>query len=282
MLRLRTFGGVSVEREDGADATATFQKRRLALLILLAGARDRSISRDKLVAYFWPDADSERARHNLSQLIYGLRRDLEVTVFTGNAGEALRFDKDALWSDVIEFEDAIDRGEYERAVALYIGPFLDGWFLADAPEYERWVEEQRGRLAEQAKLALRRLADAASLSNNHDAAVRWWRQLVTIDPLAVRPAVGLMTALAASGDPAAALKHARIYETLVREELDSAPDPAVVALADRLRSNPPPPSVRHGVESKQPAAIAVVPAPAPAPGPAPALALASGGTRDRR
>ena len=35
---------------------------------------------------------------------------------------------------VAEFEDALDRGDASGAVALYGGPFLDGWFVGDAPE----------------------------------------------------------------------------------------------------------------------------------------------------
>jgi serine/threonine-protein kinase len=45
-----------------------------------------------------------------------------------------------------------------------------------------------------------------------------------------------MSALARSGDRAGALRHARIYEALLRKELDIPPDPAVTALAARLRA----------------------------------------------
>lgn len=234
MLRLRTFGGLTLESDEGLAGVAVVQRRRLAILALLATAQDRGLSRDKLVAYLWPEADEERARHTLSQLLYALRRDLGAAVVIGTAGE-LRLDRQVLWSDVAEFEAALDRGERERAVALYTGPFLDGWFVGDAPEYERWIEHERGRLAQRAMLALRQLAEGAGERQEHDAAVRWWRQLATLDPLAAQPAIGLMTALARMGDTAAALKHARIYETLIRNELDAAPDPAVTALVDRLR-----------------------------------------------
>jgi DNA-binding SARP family transcriptional activator len=54
-------------------------------------------------------------------------------------------------------------------------------------------------------------------------------------------AVSLMTALDTSGDRAAALQHAQIHETLLREELGIAPDPAVATLAERLRSPSAPP-----------------------------------------
>lgn len=41
---------------------------------------------------------------------------------------------------------------------IYAGPFLDGFFLSDAPEFERWVDTERGFLARQYAGALEALA----------------------------------------------------------------------------------------------------------------------------
>src|SRR5205085_9394623 len=142
------------------------------------------------LAYLWPASNTERARHTLSQLLYALRRDLDADAVVADAGDILRLNRDAIWSDVAEFEDALDRHEAQRGLALYRGAFLDGWFIGDAPEFERWVEHERGRLAQRAMLALRGLADVATARADHDAATRWWRQLVTMDPLATRPTLG--------------------------------------------------------------------------------------------
>jgi hypothetical protein len=47
-----------------------------------------------------------------------------------------------------------------------------------------------------------------------------------------------MRGLAAAGDRAGALVQARIHETLLREELEAAPDPAISALAAELKAAP--------------------------------------------
>ena len=74
MLRLRTFGGLTLAR-DGEDLSgAITQRRRLALLALLAVAGAGGMSRDKLLACLWPESDAERARHVLNQLLYAQRR----------------------------------------------------------------------------------------------------------------------------------------------------------------------------------------------------------------
>jgi hypothetical protein len=48
--------------------------------------------------------------------------------------------------------------------------------------------------------------------------------------------MGLMRALAAGGDRAGALQHARIYEALVDQELALPPDQEVVRLAEEIRN----------------------------------------------
>ncbi len=126
MLYISTFGRLSVTADGRPVAGAASQPRRLALLAMLACAGDRGLTRDKLIAFFWPDADEERARRGLSQAIYALRQDLgseEALVGTKD----LRLDPDLIASDVAEFEAAIGGSDWERAAARYGGPFLDGF-----------------------------------------------------------------------------------------------------------------------------------------------------------
>src|ERR1043166_1416139 len=69
-LRLLTFGGLNVLVGGHATTGSATQRRRLALLALLAVARDRGLNRDKVQAYLWPESDVERARHRLNPLVY--------------------------------------------------------------------------------------------------------------------------------------------------------------------------------------------------------------------
>jgi DNA-binding SARP family transcriptional activator len=78
VLRLRTFGGLGVESDNGSLGGAATQRKPLALLALLAATGERPISRDKLLAYLWPESDPEHARNALRQCLYALRRDLKA------------------------------------------------------------------------------------------------------------------------------------------------------------------------------------------------------------
>lgn len=238
MLRLRTLGGAAVEGETGPIGGAAAQRKSLALLALLALAGDRGVSRDKLLAYLWPEIDPDRAGHRLTQALYALRRHLQVgALFLGSA--ELRLNAELIGSDAAEFVAARRAGELDRAVALYGGPFLDGFFLSGAPEFERWVDNQRAGFARDYAEALETLAAEAVARGDLRQAAQWWRRLADLDPLSSRATVHLMSALAAAGNRADAIERARAYQELVKRELDAAPNPAVLALAQQLRQGAP-------------------------------------------
>jgi hypothetical protein len=78
-LTIRSFGSPAVEGPSGALGGCAAQRQALALLTLLGAAGERGLSRDKLVALLWPETDSRRAGHRLSQLLHALRGTLGGT-----------------------------------------------------------------------------------------------------------------------------------------------------------------------------------------------------------
>jgi adenylate cyclase len=238
MLRLRTLGGLSLYDGEAPRGGVAAQRKALALLALLAIAGPRGLSRDKLVAYLWPESPADRATHRLTQLIYSVRRDLEAEdLFFGSID--LRLNAGIITTDVARFTAALEAGDFEGAAAAYGGPFLDGFFLSDAAEFDQWLEQERARLAQRHVSALESLARAATARGDLTAAVGRWQELTQTDPLNARITIGYMEALSAAGDRAGALRFARSHEALMRAEFDTEPDPAVVAVVGRLR-NPAP------------------------------------------
>ena len=196
MLRLRTLGGVWVEDSDGSRIPNP-RPRRLALLVILAAAGPRGVSRARLRAIFWPDADEDRSRHALSQTIYALRRDLDRTLIHADAD--LRLDSDSITCDVQQFREALARRDTSAAYALYHGPFAAGFSLDDSPEFDRWLEEERTALSREAESAFEALAKAAAASGDHRHAAAVWQRLTDLDPVNGRFAASYMSALAALG-----------------------------------------------------------------------------------
>ena len=242
VLRLITFGGIGIESDDGL-AAPRLRPPRLALLAVLGAAGDRGVSRERLAALFWPEADEEHALHSLRQARYALRHDLGCEVVR-SGGSTLALDPSVITADVSDFRSALATGDRARGISLVRGPFLDGFYLPGASAFERWVEEERGRITAVTVSALLSLAADARQETDLDATVEWWHQLTAIDPLSGRFAFGYLKALAARGDRAAALAFARQHETIVRRELEADPDSDVRRLEAELRAMPSPAMVR--------------------------------------
>ena len=238
MLRINALGGVALLR-DGTPVTGdAVQPRRLALLAALARAGSRGMTRERILALLWPDTDEERARRTLSQAIYSLRRGMgDVDALTGTTD--LRLDPALVTSDVAEFAEAIRAKEFERAVSIYAGPFLDGVRVAGAPDFERWLDAERSALAHDHANALVRLAKDSAAKGDWAGAAAWWRKRAALDPTDAQLALEVMRSLAASGDKSGALQHARVHSALAAQD-ELPPSPAVEAFAQQLRDAPSP------------------------------------------
>jgi DNA-binding SARP family transcriptional activator len=230
MFRLETLGGLALLDPAGSPVPTT--RLRLALLALLAVTGGRGLTRDKLIAYLWPESTPENARHALEQLLYSLRRQAPKDLVIG--GDPLRLNPGVVATDVEEFDRKLGAGDREAALALYRGPFLDGFFLADSPEFEGWAEAERSRLGSAQTRALYELAKEAGSRGHHTAEIACWRRLGALDPLSQRAAAGFARALAAVGDWSAALEHSRAYDATVRRELDDGRS-SLTGLVERLR-----------------------------------------------
>lgn len=233
-LRLLTLGGLNLLVGGKAVTGAMTQRRRMALLALLAVARDRGLNRDKIQAYLWPESDTERARRGLNQLLYVQRlRAPDGDLFLGK--KTPRLNPAMITCDVWEFDDALDRGDLEAGVRLYAGPFLDGFFVRGAPGLERWIDEQRDRLARRSEAAIASLAAAATGKGDHRQALLWWCRGAELNPFDAETVLRVMEAAVACGDRAAALRSGQHHIDLLRTELNLAPDPRVTQAIERLR-----------------------------------------------
>lgn len=206
--------------------------RTLALLAILATADAAGITRERVMAVLWPEADEDRARHALSQALYNLRRDLGADVVLSTP--ALRLDPALVSSDVADFQAAVAAKAWDSAAALYAGPFLDGFHLTDAAEFERWAESQRAALATTGIRAIEILAKAASQAGELGVAAEHWHRLTQLDPADPRLAASYMETLGALGDRAAALAHGRAHAELIRREYEAEPHGAIARLMNRL------------------------------------------------
>jgi len=233
MLVLGLLGTLSLRNETDPVPVAAQQKRPLGLLAILGLSGRQGLSRDRIEAYLWPESSGARAQHALDQTVYAIRHALGSDFVLVTARE-LRLNPALVRVDVWEFEEAIRAAQWTAAVGLYQGPLLDGFHLADSHELESWIDTNRTRLRLEYQEAIECLANLAAKARDHTQSVMWLRRLANSDPLSADATKRLMLALAAAGDRAGAVKHARLYRELVRQELEMEPDAEIADLAAAL------------------------------------------------
>jgi DNA-binding SARP family transcriptional activator len=209
MFVLELLGTLSLRGDARPVPVAAQQKRPLGLLAILGLGGRQGLSRERIETYLWPESSSTLARHALDQTVYSIRHALG-TDFILSTGRELRLNPELVQIDVWQFEEAIRTRQWAVAVGHCKGPLLDGFHFADSRELESWIDTERARLRLEYHTAIESLANASAEAGDHSQSVSWWRRLANSDPLSAGATKKLMLALAAAGDRAGAVKHARL------------------------------------------------------------------------
>ena len=237
MIRLSALGAVDLRSESGRDLSAVLaQPKRLALLSYLAIARPRRFHRrEVLLSLFWPRSNRATGRNSLRQAVHFLRHAMGDGVIVSRGDDEIGVDDKSLWCDAVAFVTSLDARETDNAMALYRGPLMPGTLIADAPEFNRWLDDERDYLRLRVEETLETEALEAETHGNHRLALRARRRSSALEPLSGRVALALMHTLANAGDRAAAIHHATVFTRTLRGELDVECDERVSTYAAALR-----------------------------------------------
>ena len=187
-------------------------------------------ARSTLAGRLRPDVGEESARKTLRDAVYELRRVLgpdgrDAIVATR---DQVGLEPAQVRADLWEFRRHVAAGELEAAVEGRMGELLAGM---DAD----WVLRAREEHAAELGGVLGSLAEQAEDDGDVDAAVRWTRRRLEIEPLAEEAHRDLIRRLARGGDRPAALTAATALAERLRRELGVPPAPETRALVEDIR-----------------------------------------------
>lgn len=230
-MRVRLLGGLEVE---GMTERELGSRKGRILLGILAAARGRPVSIDRLADVLWGDDQPARPVDQVGVLVSRLRGVLgQERITRSDAGYALAAD----WLDVVELStlaamaaEALDDGRLgaarvaaDAALALHRGRLLPA---LDGP----WIEAERAAVDADLGLARRVAVDAATAAGDHDAVAAVAGVALADDPYDEVLLRALMRAHLAAGRPASALaSYARARVRLV-EDLGVSPNAETEAL----------------------------------------------------
>lgn len=226
---LRLLGSPRRDTEAGSVELPPGQATHLASFLALRGDW---VTRDEIVAMFWPEVDRRRGRHNLAQLLYAVRRsgwgnDIEVSP------QRVRW---PVPTDVAEFRRAASDGAWEESTQLYGGDLLEGVASPSSAALDEWLQNEREDVRDTWREAtLQRSASLAQAGRWQEAA-RLLRRLLADDALLEEAVQRLMQAEAMAGRRDAALQVYGDFREHLAAELGLEPLEATVALAADVRS----------------------------------------------
>ena len=254
-LSINLLGAFRVRLDD--KSVTGFQTNKVrALLAYLAIEAQRPHQRVYLAGLLWPNWPEDQARTYLRQALANLHQVLgrdPASPFLLTTRHSIQFNLESNHRlDVAELgellttsalderrigSDAIAR--LQKAVALYRGSFLEGFFLDGCAAFEEWQLLTRERLQRQVVEALGRLVQWHEERGAIALAQRYAWQRVELEPLLEAGHRQLMQLLAHSGEGNAALAHYERYRRLLAEELGTEPTAETLALVEQIRTNQP-------------------------------------------
>lgn len=223
-IRLNVLGPITAS-VIGVDAGAPLtQPRLLALLAYLVVARPRGHhSRDTLVALLWPDSDQASGRQGLRNALHRLRATLGDGVIVTGGESFVGVDPAFIECDAIAFEHAVAEERWTDAVARYGGELLQGFHVADAPEFERWLDDERLRLTSVAARAARSAAGARQAVGDLPGAIAAAHRACALEPDNERSFRHYLELLVAAGDRTTAHRAYEDFARRLKREYGVAP-----------------------------------------------------------
>jgi len=238
MIEFRALGPAQLAGPEGSDTQALLARPKLLglLAFLSVGATRGFQRRDSLIGCFWPELSQERARSAVRQSLYRLRLCLGEEIVVTRGDDEVGVSEAEFWADVTAFEEALAAGELASALKLYRGDLLDGFYVPDAPEFERWLDERRTELRQTASSAAWRLADQEAGLQHTASAGQWSRHARNLAPLDERLLRRVIKLLDRLGDRSGAVREYESFARRLADELELEPSPETKGLIESVRA----------------------------------------------
>jgi hypothetical protein len=187
-LHVQVLGALRVRRDGVAlgGVGGKAQKKPLELLALLA-AHPSGLDSGTLIDALWPSLEADAPRASLEMTISRLRKWLDCPEAVRVADGRVLLNAERVWIDVAAFEQAVQAGDAEAALAAYAGPLLQGERLQGI------AAQARERLALRLAACVLRAAAALRQAGREADALALLSRGLAAEP----SAVGLQTALRA-------------------------------------------------------------------------------------
>jgi len=220
MLEIRTFGGLQLT--TGGQAITGLASRKAEALLVYLAVTGRPHSREILANLFWDERSQTQSMANLRTVLSSLRQNigdyLEISRdYAGISPEA------EVWLDLQEFEQQVGSADLEKAISIYQGDFLEGFFVRDCRGFEDWLHQERTRCQKRLQEGLHAWVRYHIERGSFQEGIDYAEHLLLIDPLDESALRQLLALLSLSGQQASLTKRYEDFCQLLESELGVEP-----------------------------------------------------------
>ena len=273
MLRLHLFDSPHIE--STTTTVPALRSRKVEALLYYLALNPGSHRRIRLANLLWAESNEENALGNLRYALWNIRHELgEIALDADRSTITLHLNNE-IWVDAKEFQmllqtaipsaaayeqmdhasamrkaahtlhhlpidnpvamvDAISH--LQQAADLYHGDLLAGFDLADAPDFEEWLQVQRTTFHHLATDALSSLGHYYTTHRQLPEALAATRQLLTLEPWQEAAHRQMMIVYAMMGRRDAALEQYEQCRELLATELGVEPEASTDTLMEQIRA----------------------------------------------
>lgn len=232
-LEIRLLGAPQIYLND--NNPSGLRRKNRALIYYLA-AQGGGATREKLLAFFWPDRERSAAQPILRTMIHDLRKYLGETFQADDQIVAL---SPNTYIDARDFSTVLDSsssdlGKLAGALNLYKGDFLEGFSLPDSPQFNDWVSSERERYRLMAMNGFAGFSHHQETMRDYPAALESTRRALAFNPFQEDLQRDIMRLLYLNGDRAGVIQQYETLRKLLDEELGILPMPETRDLYDSI------------------------------------------------
>lgn len=246
MLRI-SFLGKTIVEYNRKNITELLGNKTIALLCMLALNDKKIISREKAIAYLWPDSKEDAAKYNLRFNLWLIKKNIGVDE-DGNAficvdkeccaiNEKYKYTCDIL--DIIRFKpnegDSVE--DLLKLRELFTGEFLEGCYFSNCEEFNDLILFERINLEKKKVAILKRLTELYECRKQYDSCLEMIIEMQETEPYDEEIALKIMDLYSLKGNNAKAINYYNIFSNILATSLGISPSPILKKRCDELKCN---------------------------------------------
>lgn len=244
MLKISFLGKLHFEYRE-LNITDKVGIKTAALIALLMLQENKQMSREKAIAYLWPDSNEEAAKYNLRYNFWLLKR----LIGEDDKGENfLNIDKDYCGinpkynfkCDILELLSFESNKDYKLEKLLEIknilcGDFFEGHYFNNCDDFNELILFERNNFENKKIKLLKKIAQAYEELKKYEESMNVLNEIFKLDPYSEETAVKALNTYCLNQDRSGAIKFYKSFSNKLISDLGIRPSANLVSKYNEIK-----------------------------------------------